>query len=139
MPKMKHALVPILFSLLAGAMPAHAWADQRSDRRENGRDRDRNNDDRGNRGGNDQRDDDHRGDYRRGDQYEAYQARRSGNVMSLRDIERRVVPSMPGASYLGPEFDRSSGTYRLKFMRRGNVTWVDIDGRTGAVIGRSGN
>ena len=59
--------------------------------------------------------------------------------MSLRDIERRVVPNMPGASYLGPEFDRSSGTYRLKFMRRGNVTWVDIDGRTGAVIGRSGN
>lgn len=76
---------------------------------------------------------------RRGDQYDAYQARKAGQVMPLRDIESRIVPRMRGSSYLGPEFDQSSGMYRLKFMRDGTVIWVDVDGRTGAVIGRSGN
>lgn len=75
---------------------------------------------------------------RRGDQYDAYQATRAGQIMPLREIEARVVPRMRGSSYLGPEFDQSSGMYRLKFMRDGTVIWVDVDGRTGAVIGRSG-
>ena len=43
---------------------------------------------------------------------------------------------MRGSTYLGPEFD--GGVYRLKFMRNGSVIWVDVDARTGAVIGRSG-
>jgi hypothetical protein len=73
---------------------------------------------------------------RRGDQYRAFEARKSGSVLSLRDIEDRVLPHMRGSTYLGPEFD--SGVYRLKFMRRGSVIWVDVDARTGAVIGRSG-
>lgn len=73
---------------------------------------------------------------RRGDQYRAYEARQSGRVLSLRDIEDRVLPQMRGSTYLGPEFD--SGVYRLKFMRSGSVIWVDVDARTGAVIGRSG-
>jgi hypothetical protein len=29
----------------------------------------------------------------------------AGNVRSLRDIERRVLPTMPGMQYLGPEYD----------------------------------
>lgn len=73
---------------------------------------------------------------RRGDQYQAFEARKSGRVLSLRDIEDRVLPQMRGSTYLGPEFD--GGVYRLKFMRRGSVIWVDVDARTGAVIGRSG-
>ena len=73
---------------------------------------------------------------RRGDQYQAFQARKSGQVMSLREIEGRVLPQMRGSTYLGPEFD--GGVYRLKFMRAGSVIWVDVDARTGAVIGRSG-
>lgn len=73
------------------------------------------------------------------DQDEAYQATRSGQIRSLREIEGRVVPRMGGAAYLGPEFDSGSATYRLKFMRAGSVIWVDVDGRTGAIIGRSGN
>ena len=73
---------------------------------------------------------------RRGDQYQAFQARKSGRVLSLREIEDRVLPRMRGATYLGPEFD--GGVYRLKFMRGGSVIWVDVDARTGAVIGRSG-
>jgi uncharacterized membrane protein YkoI len=73
---------------------------------------------------------------RRGDQYQAFQARKSGQVLSLREIEDRVLPRMPGSTYLGPEYD--GGVYRLKFMRSGSVIWVDVDARTGAVLGRSG-
>lgn len=73
---------------------------------------------------------------RRGDQYQAFEARKSGRVLSLREIEDRVLPRMGGSTYLGPEFD--GGVYRLKFMRRGSVIWVDVDARTGGVIGRSG-
>ncbi|MBS0502741.1 MAG: PepSY domain-containing protein [Proteobacteria bacterium] len=73
---------------------------------------------------------------RRGDQYRAYEARQAGQVMALRDIEERILPRMRGSTYLGPEFD--GGVYRLKFMRAGSVFWVDVDARTGAVIGRSG-
>lgn len=73
---------------------------------------------------------------RRGDQYQAYEARQSGQVLSLREIEERVLPRMRGSTYLGPEFE--GGVYRLKFMRGGSVIWVDVDARTGVVIGRSG-
>jgi len=74
---------------------------------------------------------------RRGDQYQAFQAHRSGQVLSLREIEDRVLPRMRGATYLGPEYE--GGVYRLKFMRSGSVIWVDVDARTGTVLGRSGN
>jgi len=72
------------------------------------------------------------------DQDAAAEARRSGQIRPLREIEERVVPRMVGARYLGPEFDAATSVYRLKFMRGGTVIWVDVDGRTGAVIGRSG-
>jgi hypothetical protein len=75
---------------------------------------------------------------RRGDQYDALQARRAGQAMSLRDIENRILPRMGDADYLGPEFDHSMSVYRLKFMRSGRVFWLDVDARTGDVIGRSG-
>jgi hypothetical protein len=78
-------------------------------------------------------------DARRRDQDEAFAATRAGEIRPLREIEGRVMPRMGGASYLGPEFDPGSATYRLKFMRSGSVIWVDVDGRTGAIIGRSGN
>ena len=74
----------------------------------------------------------------RGDQDSAYSALQKGEVRSLREIEGRVVPRMRGSDYLGPEFDSRSGVYRLKFMRNGSVIWVDVDGRTGTVIGQSG-
>ena len=79
------------------------------------------------------------GEARRRDQDAAYAATRTGAVLPLREIEGRVMPRMGGADYLGPEFDPGSGTYRLKFMSRGSVTWVDVDGRTGAIIGRMGH
>jgi len=70
------------------------------------------------------------------DQDRAFQAMREGRSMPLPMIERRVVPRMTGADYLGPEFDGQ--TYRLKFMRGGRVIWVDVDAATGRIVGRSG-
>ena len=75
---------------------------------------------------------------RRPEQDDALEMRRSGSIRPLREIEGRVLPKMNGADYLGPEFDSGSGIYRLKFMRAGSVIWVDVDARTGAVIGRAG-
>ena len=42
-------------------------------------------------------------------------------------LERRVLPSMGGADYLGPEINGDS--YRLKFIQNGRVVWVDVDGQ----------
>ena len=69
------------------------------------------------------------------DQDRAFEATRHGRSMPLPMIERRVMPFMGGADYLGPEF--RGETYRLKFMRDGRVIWVDVDAATGRIIGRS--
>lgn len=61
---------------------------------------------------------------------------RAGNVRSLREIEGRVLPTMPGMQYLGPEYDPGAMAYRLKFIRDGRVVFIDVDARSGAVIGR---
>lgn len=74
----------------------------------------------------------------RPDQDAAYQGRRNGAIMPLREIEARIVSRMKGATYIGPEYDPGSATYRLKFMRGGQVIWIDVDARTGREIGRSG-
>lgn len=76
---------------------------------------------------------------RRGDQVEVFDAMRGGRVLPLREIERRVLPSVPGGQYIGFDFDSGSGIYTLKFLRNGNVIWVDVDGRSGQIIGRAGN
>ena len=73
----------------------------------------------------------------RTDQGEARKEMRAGNVLSLREIERRVLPTMRGAEYLGPAYDSTAMAYRLKFIRDGRVTFVDVDARTGRVIRRS--
>lgn len=62
---------------------------------------------------------------------------RAGNVRPLREIERRVLPMMAGAQYLGPEYDPASLTYRLKFIRNGRVMFVDVDARSGEVLRQS--
>jgi uncharacterized membrane protein YkoI len=62
---------------------------------------------------------------------------RRGNVQSLRDIERRVLPTKPGMQYLGPEYDPDAMAYRLKFIRDGRVVFVDVDARTGQVRAES--
>ncbi|UIJ45965.1 hypothetical protein LZK98_03145 [Sphingomonas cannabina] len=77
--------------------------------------------------------------HRRGDQDAAREAREQGRLLSLREIERRVVPKMKGAQYIGFDFDSGTQVYTLKFLRDGNVIWVSVDGRSGAVIGRTGS
>ncbi|MEG3164561.1 hypothetical protein U1701_08150 [Sphingomonas sp. PB2P19] len=77
-------------------------------------------------------------DQRRGDQMSAFEARRQGRALSLREIEARVVPTMKGAQYIGFDYDSGSAIYTLKFLRDGNVIWVDVDGRSGQIVGRTG-
>lgn len=59
---------------------------------------------------------------------------RAGNVRSLREIEARILPSMRGMQYLGPEYDPLAMAYRLKFINNGRVVFVDVDARTGRII-----
>lgn len=73
----------------------------------------------------------------RGDQGQARKEMRAGNVQSLRDIERRILPQMKSSEYLGPEYDAAAMAYRLKFIRDGRVIFVDIDARSGKVLRRS--
>ena len=68
----------------------------------------------------------------------AFTATQQGRFLPLRTIEGRVVPQMRGFTYLGPELDPAAGRYRLKFMRGAQLIWIDIDARTGQVLGRTG-
>ena len=74
---------------------------------------------------------------RRTDQGEARKEMRAGNVLPLRQIEARVLPSMGDAEYLGPAYDSTAMAYRLKFIRDGRVLFVDVDARTGRILRRS--
>ena len=59
-----------------------------------------------------------------------------GSVLPLRVIEARIIPRMRGFDYIGPEL--IGNRYRLKFMRGARVVWIDVDPRTGEIIGKSG-
>lgn len=76
-------------------------------------------------------------DQPRGDQGMARKEAQAGNQLSLREIERRILPQMQGSEYLGPAYDSTARAYRLKFIREGRVTYVDVDARTGRIISRS--
>ena len=73
----------------------------------------------------------------RNDQGEARKEMRAGNVLSLRQIEARVLPEYAGHQYLGPAYDSTAMAYRLKFIKGRQVTYVDVDARTGRVLGVS--
>ena len=64
----------------------------------------------------------------------AFQGVRQGRSMPLPQLERRVIPFMGGADYLGPELN--GDTYRFKFIQNGRVIWVDVDGQ-GRIVRRS--
>ena len=69
------------------------------------------------------------------EQERAFEATREGRSMPLPQHERRVMPFMGGADYLGPEI--RGGTYRMKFIQNGRVIWIDVDPQTGRIIRRS--
>ncbi len=71
------------------------------------------------------------------EQGKAREQHRAGNVQSLREIERKILPQMRGMQYLGPEYDPAAMAYRLKFIDKGKVHFVDVDARTGRIIGRT--
>lgn len=76
---------------------------------------------------------------RRADQREVYDQMRDGRILPVKEIERRVLPMMTNARYLGFDFDAMTGIYTLKFLRNGIVIWVDVDGHSGHVLGRTDN
>ena len=71
------------------------------------------------------------------DQDRAFRNAQEGRSMPLPQIERRVIPRMGGADYLGPEM--RGRNVRMKFLDKGQVIWVDVDPRTGRIVGKSGN
>ncbi|MDZ4308716.1 PepSY domain-containing protein [Allopontixanthobacter sp.] len=75
----------------------------------------------------------------RDDQGEARKEMRAGNVLPLREIERRVVSPLKaqGHEYLGPAYDSTAMAYRLKFIKDGRVSFIDVDARTGRILQRS--
>lgn len=69
----------------------------------------------------------------RNDQERAREEMRAGRVMSSQEIERRVIPQVKG-EYLGFEYNGIASVYRLKFIRDGQVIWIDVDARTARVM-----
>lgn len=72
------------------------------------------------------------------DNLAAWKALRDGRILPIKEIEKRVIPTMKDAQYIGFDFELPSAVYTLKFLRNGEVIWVDVDGRSGQVIGRTG-
>ena len=70
----------------------------------------------------------------RGDQASAREEMKAGRTLPVREIERRVIPQMRGHDYLSFEYDGASSAYRLKFIKEGQVVWVDVDARTARIL-----
>ncbi|QIG82026.1 hypothetical protein G5C33_17840 [Sphingosinithalassobacter tenebrarum] len=70
-------------------------------------------------------------------QSQAAVRQQSGQNLPAREIERRIVPRVRG-QYLGFDYDPETNIYTLKFLRDDSVIWVDVNGRTGQVVRRSG-
>ncbi len=80
---------------------------------------------------------DARGNQRSRDQEAAYRAAQRGTILPLAAIRMRF--RVPGAQFIGAEFDPRALVYRLKYMRGSEVIWIDVDARTGRPIGRPRN
>jgi hypothetical protein len=76
-------------------------------------------------------------DQLRGEQGDARREVVKGNIMRSGDIEAKILPQMRDAEYLGFAYDSTARAYRLKFIKDGRVTYVDVDAKTGKIIGRS--
>jgi hypothetical protein len=66
------------------------------------------------------------------EQDNAYRAMRQGRIRPLPEIRARI--NLPGAEFIGVEFD--GRIYRLKYMREGEVIWIDVDAETGQIVRR---
>ena len=63
----------------------------------------------------------------------AYEAAQQGRSLTLPEIRARI--RIPGAQFIGAEMIAPT-VYRLKFMRGPQVIWIDVEARTGRVVGR---
>jgi len=64
---------------------------------------------------------------------------RSGNIRPYQEMRARAQDRAGGGQMIGSEFDPGTGRYRFKFQRGSSVIWVDMDGRTGRELGRTGD
>lgn len=71
------------------------------------------------------------------EQSRAREELRTGRILRSDKIEQAVIPRMSGWTYLGFEYDEAAMAYRLKFIQRGHVMFVDVDARTGRILGES--
>jgi hypothetical protein len=60
----------------------------------------------------------------------------AGSLVPLWQIRERLLQRLPDHVYIGAEFDPAVQLYRLKFLRQGQVLWIDVDARTGRVVRR---
>ena len=74
---------------------------------------------------------------RRSEQGEARKEMEAGHILKAREIEARILPMMRDAEYLGFAYDSTAMAYRLKFIRKGHVLFVDVDARTGKIVQKS--
>ncbi|MGI4879541.1 MAG: PepSY domain-containing protein [Janthinobacterium lividum] len=68
------------------------------------------------------------------EQDNAYRLARDGQIMELGTILRQVSPQV-GGKFIGSEFDADRAMYRLRYMQAGTVRNVDVDARTGRIVG----
>jgi len=74
----------------------------------------------------------------RADQDAALESRQAGRAMPLRVLEQRVIRQMRGADYMGnPIYFEDRNTYRMTFMRQGQVIRVEVDARSGRITDRT--
>jgi len=62
----------------------------------------------------------------------------TGNLLPYPRVIQEARRAVPGGTVIGADFDQESGTYRVKIMLRGAVTWVDVDGHSGQVLNVEG-
>ncbi len=70
------------------------------------------------------------------EQDNAYRLAKEGQIMQLGDILALVSPHVAG-KFIGSEFDPDHVMYRLRYMQGNTVRNVDVDARTGRILGRS--
>ena len=51
-----------------------------------------------------------------------------------REDQASARQQMKGHDYLTFEYDGAASAYRLKFMKEGQVVWVDVDARTARIL-----
>jgi hypothetical protein len=64
---------------------------------------------------------------------------RSGNILPYQEMRARAQDHAGGGQMIGSEYDPGTARYRFKFQRGNSVIWLDMDGRTGRELGRTGD